>query len=414
MTPDQSTLQLRSFRLYLSAIVISYFGNGMHFIAVSWLILELTGSSSQVGLILGLSLLPSLFISMPAGLLADRHNRKYISVATDLIRFATVAAIPVLYFVNGSVFSPMLVLVCELIQACATPFFNTATAALVKECVPPNLLLQANRYKEIAVQSASLIGAGLAGFLIAAVGTYGALLIDAATFLLSALLLSSMKYQKSAASETQRRKQVLALAKEGFAYARAHKEILQAVFFSVTPFLILKSINVILGDFVRMSLHAGAKEFGLVDASFAVGSILGGLTLGYFMKWIGYSRSVVFFYALLTASLFGFSGSTSVLGTMFFFFAVGLGVLSLKIALGTHIQSQTEQAYVGRIHGLTTALQGLVGPIMLGLSGVLADFASPRHVLFVLAIFSAVVGFCAFYVFRTETEIAPVTPGVSQ
>lgn len=400
-------LKILSFRLYLSALFVSYLGTGIHFIAVAWLILELTGSNAFVGTVLGLSLLPGLFFSFPAGVYSDRYSRKWISVSADLFRFLTVAIIPLLYYFDLHSISPTFILIAEILQATATPFYTTATAGLVKEAVPSESLLAANRYKEMTLQGAALIGAGIAGFVIVKLGSYGALLLDSFTFLISALLLMFVPNSKPPIQNTKRAA-VLSLAKEGLLYAKTRPLLFLFVILSVVPYLIVKSLNVVLADFVKSGLNASSVEFGWIDGAFAIGTIVGGIFLSHVNRRFGLEKTVVIFYVALVAALCLFGASQSVGLSIVSYFIIGYSVLSVKTLIGTHIQQRTENAFVGRIQGLTSALQGLVGPFMLAGSGLLADASSPRLIFFILAgcgLATALTAFVSFHTLREPIEV---------
>ena len=265
----------------------------------------------------------------------------------------------------------------------------------------------ANRYKEMTLQSAALIGAGVAGFAIMALGSYGALLLDSFTFLLSAILLAFIPNSKPQMANAKRAP-VLILAKEGLVYARNRPLLFLPVLLSVVPYLIVKSLNVILGDFVKTGLGAGSVEFGWIDGAFAVGTIVGGFYLSRMSRRFGLEKSVIFLYLVLSTSLLIFGTSESVVLSVICYFFVGYSVLSVKTLIGTHIQQHTENAFVGRIQGLTSALQGLVGPFMLAASGLFADASSPRFVFYALAGFGFVTAFAAYVCFQLMREPAQI------
>lgn len=80
--------------------MVSRLGDGIHEIALAWLILELTGSALSMGAILAVSITPNLLFGLPAGVFVDRFNRKHIMFLADFSRTAIVLVVPVTYFLG--------------------------------------------------------------------------------------------------------------------------------------------------------------------------------------------------------------------------------------------------------------------------------------------------------------------------
>lgn len=374
------------FRLYLLALLISYFGTGLHFVAVSWLVLELTGSASQLGMILGLAVLPSLFVSLPAGILADRVSRKWIAVVADFGRCLVVGMVPLLALTPAAMHHIGLVYAMEICLAILTPFFNVSAASLVRECVAKEDLLSANRAKEIAVQVAGLVGAGVAGLIVERFTAYGALALDALTFLGSSLCFAFVRYHHGAAAVAANRKSVFDSAKDGWTYVRSRPAILGAMALAIVPYVMVKGLNVLLADFVRNGLHGDAKIFGIVDAAYALGAIAGGIAVAALLRRFGNAALTRGSFLLLAAAVAAFSFSSGVVAPVVLYATIGFFVLSLRAVLGTCVQAASEIAMVGRVQGLQYLLQGGITPVALMVTGHMADVIGARGVLLAYAV----------------------------
>jgi DHA3 family macrolide efflux protein-like MFS transporter len=166
--------------------VISHFGDALFLVGIFFLALEITGSKATAGLLLSLNFVPALGLGLFAGAFADRHDRRRVMLAADLLRLVAVAAIPVLY-TWGQLTAPLLGAALFLL-ATGSALFNPAMKAIVPELVPPQQLTTAAALFQLSEFAALVAGPALAGLVvIPALGSIHLFTIDAATFLVSGL-----------------------------------------------------------------------------------------------------------------------------------------------------------------------------------------------------------------------------------
>ena len=172
----------------LAANVISITGNRITQLAIPWFVLQTTGSVAKTGLVGFFSLLPFVVSSALGGVVVDRLGYRRASVVSDLASGISVLAVPLLYNTVGLPFAALLVLV--FVGALLDAPGQTAREAML-----PDLIEQANMTLERGTslfdgvsRAANMFGAPLAGVLIAVVGPTNVLVLDAATFGASALL----------------------------------------------------------------------------------------------------------------------------------------------------------------------------------------------------------------------------------
>lgn len=171
-----------------TANAISMVGNVLTAIAIPWFVLQTTGSATQTGITGFFSVLPVVLAGLLGGALIDRLGYKRTSIIADLASGITVALIPVLFFTGELQFWQLMVLV--FLGALLDAPGSTARAALVPELaeladLPIERATSANHIIE---RSSRLIGAPLAGLLIAVLGTANVLWLDAVSFLVSAAI----------------------------------------------------------------------------------------------------------------------------------------------------------------------------------------------------------------------------------
>jgi MFS family permease len=181
----------RPLRALLAAEVLSTTGTAMTGIALPWFVLETTGSATRTGVVAAAGWAPMALLSIPAGNVASRLGARGTMVACDLARAPLVAAIPILHAADALSFG-VLVALAFGIGLFVAPHLASQRALL------PELLgagrhavMRANAALQAAARLPIILGPALAGVLIAAFGASEVLLGDAATFLLSAVLVAA-------------------------------------------------------------------------------------------------------------------------------------------------------------------------------------------------------------------------------
>jgi len=176
------------FRRLCAANAVSQLGDWLNVVALFSLLIELTGKGESVALVLVTRLLPAFFVGPAAGVLADRISRRAILVVCDLTRAGLVLC---LLFVRKPEHAPLAYGVMAL-HSLASAFFEPAQAALVPNLVPRQDLLVAVTLENSLWSAALALGAALGGAVLALAGRDAAFVLDAASFIASALFLRGL------------------------------------------------------------------------------------------------------------------------------------------------------------------------------------------------------------------------------
>ncbi|WP_406077289.1 MFS transporter [Micromonospora sp. NBC_00858] len=179
-------LRYPPFRYLVAARTVTMAGNAVAPVALSFAVLDLTGSVRDLGLVVGARSLTNVLFLLVGGVIGDRLPRHLVMVAASLLAAgsqATVAAT----VLTGSATVPMLI-VLSAVNGLASALALPAASALVPQTVPAQLRRQANAINRLFFNSAMIAGASLGGLLVAAVGPGWGLAVDAATFTIAALL----------------------------------------------------------------------------------------------------------------------------------------------------------------------------------------------------------------------------------
>lgn len=169
------------FPLWLSQL-ISGFGDTLHYIALVVLVYEITGRGAAVALLVAAEIVPVLLLGPVAGVIIDRFNRKSVLVGADLARAALVLS---LVWPQGAWHA----YVVAAGIAAGNTFFNPTVQAVIPELTTEDQRLAANSVSWSTGRLVQIVAAAIAGGLIALIGTDAAFMVNAATFVISALLL---------------------------------------------------------------------------------------------------------------------------------------------------------------------------------------------------------------------------------
>ena len=183
-------LREREFRLLFAGRTISMLGSAMAPVALAFAVLDLTGSTSDLGIVLAARQIPVLLLLLFGGVWADRLPRHRVMVASNLISGATQTATAVLLLSGQARISHLAALAA--VNGAASAFFFPASTGIVPQTVPIPMLQQANATLRLALNGTNITGAAIGGLLVAATSPGTALLVDGASYVLAALCIGAM------------------------------------------------------------------------------------------------------------------------------------------------------------------------------------------------------------------------------
>jgi MFS family permease len=184
-----SALRHPVMRAIVLSEMVSSLGSQMSFLALPWFVLITTGSATLMGLVFAVELLPVALLGIPSGLLVQRLGVRRTMLACDLLRAPLLALVPLLHWLDLLSF-PLLLVIVFAIGSFGAPYIS-AQRLVIPETFGDDetLVVQGNALVEGATRLANLAGPALAGLLIGVLGAVNVLWIDAASFLLSFVVL---------------------------------------------------------------------------------------------------------------------------------------------------------------------------------------------------------------------------------
>jgi MFS family permease len=271
--PRMAAFGNRNFRRYFIGQTVSSIGTWAQSLAVTWLVLELTDRSDQLGVVVALQFLPLLLLGAPAGVLVDRVDNRRLLLATSALSgvlalaFGIVVAIDVvdIYWIYGLTLGLGLVLAVE----------RPAMQAIIFQLVGPELLPNAVAVNGTINSVSRLVGPAVAGALIAALGVGVGFFVNAASYVVVIVALFMLRSSElSPRPLTARTKGRL---REGFAYVRRHREVARPLMVMAVVGTFALNFQTTFPSMVRFGFDRGPGAVGLAMSVSAIGSILGGI-----------------------------------------------------------------------------------------------------------------------------------------
>ncbi len=393
MSATFASLKFHNYRIWFGAALVANVGTWMQRVAQDWLVLtHLTeNSGTAVGIVTGLQFVPVLFLSAWAGLIADRVDRRRLLMFTQGAMGVLAAILG--FLVLTDLVQLWHVYVLAFLLGCVAAVDNPARQVFVAEMVPPERLPNAVALNSASFNAARLIGPGIAGLLIAAVGTGWAFLLNAISFAATILALGLMR--RAELNRLPRSPREKGQIREGMRYVRNRTDII--IIMVVVGVVSTLGLNFQLTSAVMATevFHKGAGEYGIMGSVLAIGSLTGALMAA--RRKAPRVRLVI-----VSAFFFGvFSGLMAIMPTYELYvlvsIAVGFCSLTMLTAANTTIQMSVEPEMRGRVMALYLIVFVGATPIGAPFVGWVAEHVGARWGVGVGAIASVVVALWATY-----------------
>ena len=268
MTP--AVLRFRDFRLVFTAQAISTIGDFVVPIAISFAVLDLTGSASDLGLVLFARVLGQVLLFLAGGVWADRLPRQHVMVASNVTRLFSQGLLGVL-LVSGHARIWQLVAL-QLVHGAATGVFRPAASALTPELVPAEQLQTANGLMFATQGVGGVVGPAIGGALVATVGAGWAILGDATTFGVAAVLMARIRPLGYVPAPRESFWRELTA---GWHEVRSRVWLWASIVDFAAFQMIYLAAMMVLGPLVAKRSLGGAGAWALILVAFAFGTLLG-------------------------------------------------------------------------------------------------------------------------------------------
>jgi len=288
----------RDFLSLWGAETISQFGSQVSFLALPLVaILVLEESAFNVAALTSLQFLPFLLFTLPAGVWVDRLRRKPILVLGDLGRAVALLSVPLAHWFGTLTIWHLFVV--AFVHGVCTVFFDVAYQSYLPALVGRDQVVEGNAKLEISRAAANIGGPGMAGGLVAALSAPVAVVLDAFSFLASALLLGGIRKQEEAPARADRRSLRHELV-EGLRYVFGHPYQRTMIAMTALSNFFGQVVFSILLVYAVRELGLSAATIGIVLAVGNLGTLASALTAKRIGERLGVGRTI-----LLASCLFG-------------------------------------------------------------------------------------------------------------
>jgi MFS family permease len=268
-----AALAVPNYRRYVSGQSISLVGTWMQMTAQAWLVLTLTHSSTDLGLVVALQTLPVLVLGPYGGVIADRIDKRRLMVALQST-MGVQALILGLLTVTGNVHLWEIAVLAALLGL-NNAFENPARQSFMLEMVGSDNLRNAVSLNSVIVNVARSVGPAVAGLLIATVGEGVCFLVNAASFV--AVVASLVTMDRGALTPSPPAPRERGQLRQGLRYVARTPELRVPLLMMALVGTLAYEFQVSLPVMAKQALHSGAAGFGFMTAAMGVGAVVGGL-----------------------------------------------------------------------------------------------------------------------------------------
>ncbi len=350
---------------------MSALGDSANYIIITWFVIDVTRSEGALGATLLCLALPRLVFMLAGGVLADRISRKKILLFSLLARAAVLGAFSFALGRSGPAFVQGAVYAMATLFGVVDAFFWPARDSMLPTVVPKEHLAPANSLLQTSQQLSMIMGPLLASLLLR-LGSYPLRFqAMALAFLLSALILSTMRLRQSQGSQEETalsRSSVLRDLSAGIRYVLTIRPV--AVIMLVALFinlLVMGPLNIALPVLVKQ-LGWDGSAFGYLEGAVGLGAIAGGLLTGALKGFRGHYRILSLFVAVMGAAIAAAGFMQSLGFGLAAMLVTGLMMSMVNIPVITYIQTVSERGMLGRVMALLNLMSMGLGPVSYALT----------------------------------------------
>ena len=386
------SLKHRPFALLWTGQTTSRLGDSLYRIALSWWVLEKTGSAVAMGTVLVFSQIPMLIFLLIGGVVVDRLPRIRIMFISDVLSGLVIAFVAVFSWLD--LLQIWHIYVASMIFGFVEAFFFPAYQAVIPQITPPDVLTSANSLNGLSQRVTGIVGPALGAALVAAGGTSVTFGLDALSFFISALCvfpllrsnLDQVQRQENDSGTAAGKGSAKDSLRRGFRDLLDGFKLVMTIPWIWITILIFGLINIMeagpravaMPFLIKEDLGADVKLLGILGSAASLGFVLGMIWLGQYVRLhrrgvLGYLAVVVTGASLLP---FAFELPTPVLVISMFISGMSTSVFAL---IWTHtLQEMVPGNMLGRVYSIDALGSFVLLPIGFSLSGWATDlFGAP-------------------------------------
>jgi MFS family permease len=404
-----SSLRIRNYRLFFVGQLVSVCGTWMQTVAQALLVLQLTHSGTDLGVVVALRFLPLLFFGPWGGLMADRLDKRRVLCVTQTLAGVLAGVLALVAFHH--VVTLWLIYALALALGFVNVFDNPARQSFISEMVPTEELRNAVTLNSVTLNMARIIGPAIAGVLIATVGIGPCFAVNAASF--GAVLISLVMMKRDELWSAMPEKRQPGQIREGLRYVISTPELLVPLVMITIVGTLAWEFTVSLPLLADRTFRGGAGTYGTMLSVMGVGAVVGGLVTARRAKvtatglaWSSIGWGIAILAAALAPRLW--------LELVVLLF-VGYGSISFNSLAKTTLQLGSAPAMRGRVMALWSVAWLGSTPVGGPIVGWVGQHAGPRWALVLGGVPTLLCGVVAFpslrRIDRRPNAPVAITPG---
>lgn len=401
----------KNFIIIVIGQIISLFGNAIQRFSMSLYLLEFTGSAATFANILAISTIPYILFAPIAGMLSDKVNRKKIMVYLDFF-CSILIGIYAFILLEGRDHELIVATVMFVLSICYT-LYGPAVTAAIPQVVEEDKLTSANGIINQVGSIVNFVGPIFAGVLYGLVGIKAIVIINAISFLLSAIMelfleIPDVAKKESENEEDVKEEKIFSLAfiknsfidmKNSFIYLKKEKKIILGIIasYALCNIFLVPILSIIAPYFINIFLGLPSQVYGIVEGICVLGMILGGLWITlkpnmFSIKKVHYTYFPMIIGITVMSTLTSIKASNYTLAALF---AIGGMAIMLSLSLSnvltlTFIQKEVPQDMLGRVSAFSVAVATIsVAPGQL-LYGQIIELGVPIGLILFMTVLASI------------------------
>jgi MFS family permease len=366
------SLNVRNYRLYFIGQGISISGTWMQSVAQGLLVLDLTGSGTQLGLVTALRSIPVLAFGAMGGVIADRYPKRQILYVTQTI--AGILGLTLGTLILTGAVRMWMVDVLAVLLGFVSVVDNPTRQSLILELVGPDQIRNAVSLNSTEVNLARVIGPTIAGILVSTIGLAYCFIVDGLSYFAVIIMLTRMREEEMFLGKTVARASGQLHA--GLVYAWGNLPVRKTLLMMAIIGTFTYEFNVILPIFAEFTFKGGPSAYAAMTAAMGIGAVIGGLSVA------GRTRTSQWS-IVISAALFGCSVLLTALAPNLYvavavLLVVGYFSISFTTMGNSTIQLATDPTMRGRVMALWTVSFLGTTPIGGPIIGVVGEHIGAR------------------------------------
>lgn len=382
----------RNIILMMIGKMTSLLGAGIYTFAMGLYVLKTTGSGMGFATTLICGSIPRLICGPIAGAVADRVNRKWLVIGTDLLSSLTMF----IMFILATTFGPSLLFIyvsAALLSICAS-FYSVSLTSSIPSLVDEGRIQKASALNQTAASLSNILAPIIGGVVFGFFSIKSFFLLNSITFFLAVVVQLFIVFDLYKKEKAESKEHFLTSIKEGFSYVKRQHEIYGLMKIAVGVNFFASALFVSLPYIIVQNLHLSSKQLGVVEGMLAVGMLIGAIALSVRKEVNNPFRSVyiglLLFASLSLCTVFPLVVTISKVASFIYYIAfmmlTGISMMVVNIPMQVHLQKTTDPSYLGRVFGLLETISTAIAPLGMIVYGLLLDMLPTSIVMMTLGV----------------------------